>query len=87
MSRLKTIQFLSTPYFLNHIIKYNVFIKYFHCHIFNFNRFVLPLKYQTETNGLLYCRMMKLADMPSCLEGGDHRIKKIASSYTSNSEK
>jgi len=27
--------------------------------------------------------MMKLADMPSCLGGGDHRTKKIASSYFS----
>jgi len=52
------------------------------------------LTYQTKTKGLwskksflfiddLYCRVMKLADMPSYLGGGDHRTKKIASSYFS----
>ena len=63
------------------------------CYNFNLLIFLLPLKYQTKAKGLwvvkgnfitdIYCRMMKLADMPSCLGGGGHRIKKIASSYFS----
>ena len=73
--------------------KYSVKICIYCCRNFNLLIFLLPLTYQTKIKGLwvvkgsfitdIYCRMMKLADMPSCLGGGDHRIKKISSSYFS----
>ena len=40
--------------------------------------FVLSVLYIPITIGRLYCGVMKpLADMPSCLEGGDHSTNKV----------